>query len=285
MLGAIEAGGTKFVCAVSDDDLNIVQKISFATTYPEETLQRIFNFFDTYDNLKAIGIGSFGPIDINKNSKTYGYITSTPKKRWNHFNFLGAMKDHYNIPIGWTTDVNASCLGEYEVGSAVDNESCIYLTVGTGIGGGAIINGKLLEGFGHPEMGHILIKTDSDDKFKGVCPYHHNCLEGLVSGPSIEKRYGIKAENLARDHRIWKIIAKYLAQALVNYTFVLRPEKIILGGGVMNQDQIIDLVKKEFELLLANYVEIPDIDSYIVRPALGGNAGITGGLILARQSL
>lgn len=285
MLGAIEAGGTKFVCAVSDDDLNIVQKISFATTYPEETLQRIFNFFDTYDNLKAIGIGSFGPIDINKNSKTYGYITSTPKKRWNHFNFLGAMKDHYNIPIGWTTDVNASCLGEYEVGSAVDNESCIYLTVGTGIGGGAIINGKLLEGFGHPEMGHILIKTDYDDKFKGVCPYHHNCLEGLVSGPSIEKRYGIKAENLARDHRIWKIIAKYLAQALVNYTFVLRPEKIILGGGVMNQDQIIDLVKKEFELLLANYVEIPDIDSYIVRPALGGNAGITGGLILARQSL
>ncbi len=285
VLGAIEAGGTKFVCAVGDEKFNIVDKISIPTTYPEETLQKIFNFFDTYTNLNAMGIGSFGPIDTNKNSKKYGYITSTPKPNWRNFNFLGEMKKHYSIPIGWTTDVNAACLGEYEVGIALDNTSCIYLTVGTGIGGGAILNGRIIEGFGHTEMGHIIIRNHPEDDFEGVCPYHKNCLEGLAAGPSIEKRYGIKAQNLDTNHKIWRIIAYYLAQALVNYTLILRPEKIILGGGVMDQPGMIDLVKDEFSLLLANYVETPDLDSYIVTPALGNNAGITGALILAHQIL
>ena len=285
MFAAIEAGGTKFVCAVGDDDFKIVDKISFPTTYPEETMQRIFNFLDTYENLKAIGIGSFGPIDININSEKYGYITSTPKTNWRNFNFLGEMKKHYSIPIGWTTDVNAACLGEYEVGSAVNNNSCIYLTVGTGIGGGAIINGKIVEGFGHTEMGHIIIRNHPDDDFEGVCPYHKNCLEGLAAGPSIEKRYGVEAQKLDADHKIWRILAYYLAQALMSYTLILRPEKIILGGGVMNQARMIDFVREAFSLLLANYVETPDLDSYIVTPSLGDNAGITGGLILAHRSL
>ncbi|WP_203372206.1 ROK family protein [Anaeromonas gelatinilytica] len=285
VLGAIEAGGTKFVCAVSDDDLNIIEKVSFSTTDPEDTLQRIFDFFDGYEDLKSIGIGSFGPIDVNKNSIKYGYITSTPKQKWIDFDFLGMMKKHYNIPIGWTTDVNAACLGEYELGSAKENNSCIYLTIGTGIGGGAIVNGKFIEGFGHPEMGHILIKPDPKDNFEGVCPYHGNCLEGLAAGPSIEKRYGTKAQNLSSDHKIWGIVAYYLAQALVNYTLVLRPEKIILGGGVMNQPHMLDLVKEEFERLLSNYVEIPNIGAYIVTPSLENDAGVTGGLILAQQSL
>lgn len=285
MLGAIEAGGTKFVCAVGDDDFKIIDKISFPTTYPEETLQRIFNFFDIYANLNAIGIGSFGPIDTNKKSEKYGYITSTPKTNWRNFNFLGEMKRHYSIPIGWTTDVNAACLGEYEVGSASYNNSCLYLTVGTGIGGGAILNGTIVEGFGHTEMGHIIIRNHPDDDFEGVCPYHKNCLEGLAAGPSIEKRYGVKAENLDSNHKIWGILAYYLAQALVNYTLILRPEKIILGGGVMNQASMLDLVKEEFSLLLANYIETPDLDSYIVRPSLGNNVGIAGGLILAHQIL
>ncbi|AOT70624.1 ROK family protein [Geosporobacter ferrireducens] len=285
MLAAVEAGGTKFVCAVGDDDFKILDKISFSTTYPEETLQRIFDFFDTCGNLKAIGIGSFGPIDINKDSKTYGYITSTPKTNWRNFNFLGAMKRHYDIPIGWTTDVNAACLGEYEVGSASDNSSCLYLTVGTGIGGGAILNGKIVEGFGHTEMGHIIIRNHPEDDFEGVCPFHKNCLEGLAAGPSIEKRYGIKAQNLDADHKVWRMIAYYLAQALMNYTLILRPEKIILGGGVMNQARMIDLVREEFSLLLANYVETPDLDSYIVTPSLGDHAAIVGGLILAQRIL
>ncbi len=285
MFAAIEAGGTKFVCAVGDDDFKIVDRISFPTTYPEETMQKIFNFLDTYENLKAIGIGSFGPIDINTNSEKYGYITSTPKTNWRNFNFLGEMKKHYSIPIGWTTDVNAACLGEYEVGSAVDNNSCIYLTVGTGIGGGAIINGKIVEGFGHTEMGHIIIRNHPDDDFEGVCPYHKNCLEGLAAGPSIEKRYGVEAQKLDADHKIWRILAYYLAQALMSYTLILRPEKIILGGGVMNQARMIDFVREAFSLLLANYVETPELDSYIVAPSLGDNAGITGGLILAQRSL
>lgn len=285
MFGAIEAGGTKFVCAVSDNDLNIIERISFPTTYPEETLQRVFEFFDKYDDVKVIGIGSFGPIDVNIKSSTYGYVTTTPKTKWINFNFLGAMKEHYNIPIGWTTDVNIACLGEYELGSASDVESCIYLTVGTGVGGGSIINGKFIEGFGHPEMGHILIKSHPDDDFEGVCPYHKNCLEGLAAGPSIEKRYGVKAQDIDPDHKIWGIVAYYLAQALMNYTLIVRPEKIILGGGVMNQEQMIHLVREAFNSLLANYVEIPDINTYIVTPSLGNNAGITGGLILAQQSL
>lgn len=285
MFGAIEAGGTKFVCAVSDKDLKIIERVSFPTTTPEETMGRIFDFFDKHESLKAIGIGSFGPIDIVEKSPTYGYITTTPKKGWNNFNFLGKMKEHYNIPIGWTTDVNAACLGEYEAGGAVDNDSCLYLTIGTGIGGGAIFNGNFIGGFGHPEMGHILIKKHPQDDFEGVCPYHGDCLEGLASGPSIEKRYGVKAQELETDHKIWKILANYLAQACVSYTLILRPEKIILGGGVMHQPQILDLVKEQFATLLAKYVEVPDANSYIVTPTLGDNAGITGGLLLAKNSL
>lgn len=283
MIGAIEAGGTKFVCAVSDENLNIVERCSFETTYPEETLKNIFNFFDSYQDLKAIGIGSFGPIDINENSTKYGYITSTPKPGWKDFNFRGEIKKHYNIPIGWTTDVNAACLGEYERGSAVENNSCIYLTIGTGIGGGAILNGNIIEGFAHTEMGHILIKPHPKDNFKGWCPYHGNCLEGLAAGPSVEKRYGMKAQNLEDNHEIWQILAYYIAQALVNYSLILRPEKIILGGGVMKVPPMLDLVKKEFTSLLADYIETPPVDEYIVKPSLGDNAGIIGGLILAKK--
>ncbi|MGN9163956.1 ROK family protein [Tissierellaceae bacterium HCP3S3_D8] len=285
MLGAIEAGGTKFVCAVSDEDLNIVERTSFFTSYPFETLRKVFDFFDSYEDLKAIGIGSFGPIDINKKSPKYGYVTSTPKPGWKDFNFLGEMKEHYNIPIGWTTDVNAACLGEYEVGSAIKDNSCIYLTIGTGIGGGAIFNGNFIEGFGHPEMGHIIVRPHPKDDFKGWCPYHGDCLEGLAAGPSVEKRYGVKAQSLGPDHEIWNILAYYIAQGLVDYTLILRPEKIILGGGVMKQRHILELIKKEFIALLGNYVEVPPIDQYIVNPSLGDNAGIIGGLILAKQNL
>lgn len=285
MLGAIEAGGTKFVCAVSDEELNIIERITFSTENPLETLHKVFDFFDDYKDLKSIGIGSFGPIDINKESPKYGYILSTPKLNWRNFDFLGEMKDHYNMPIGWTTDVNVACLGEYEVGSAMEDHSCIYLTIGTGIGGGAIINGNFVEGFGHPEMGHIIVRTHPEDDYKGWCPSHGDCLEGLANGPSVEQRYGIKAQDLEPNHKIWKIISYYIAQALVNYSLILRPEKIILGGGIMKQDHILEMIKKEFMILLKDYIEVPSMDQYIVRPALGDNAGIIGGLILARQNL
>ncbi|SMP63419.1 ROK family protein [Anoxynatronum buryatiense] len=285
MLAAIEAGGTKFVCAVGDHQFNIIDRTSFPTTYPEETMAKIIGFFDAYDEIEAMGIGSFGPIGINQHASNYGYITSTPKVKWRNYNFLGEMKKHYQFPIGWTTDVNAACLGEYHLGSGKDKHSCIYLTVGTGVGGGAIFNGRFIEGFGHAEMGHIILRNHSADPFQGVCPYHGNCLEGLASGPAIEKRVGVKAEELDKNHQVWEMIGHYLAQALLNYTLILRPERIILGGGVMNQSKVLTCVKKEFALMLAGYVDTPEVDEYIVLPSLGNNAGITGGLILAHQLL
>lgn len=282
MYGAIEAGGTKFVCAVSDEQLEIKERVSIPTTTPRETLKQVFDFFDQYP-LKAIGIGSFGPIDVNEKSATYGYVTSTPKTSWKNFDFLGAIKQQYDIPVAWTTDVNAAAYGEYKKGSARGTESCLYLTIGTGIGGGAVVDGKVLSGFGHPEMGHLLVRMHPDDDFKGVCPYHGNCLEGIAAGPAIEKRYGKKGNNLAEDKKVWEIEAFYLAQALVNYTLILSPEKIILGGGVMKQTQLLPLVKKEFTKLMAEYVSTPSLDEYIVMPELEDNAGIMGCLLMASE--
>ena len=282
--GAIEAGGTKFVCAVSFEDLKIIERISIPTTTPEETLEKVFEFFDRYQ-LDAIGVGSFGPIDVNPNSKTYGYVTTTPKLAWKNYNFLGAVKKRYKIPVGWTTDVNAAALGELEKGSAKGMDSCIYLTVGTGIGGGAVVKGNLLEGYGHPEMGHIIMRIHEEDSFKGNCPYHGNCLEGLAAGPAIEKRFGKKAVELEVDHIAWKFEAYYLAQALMNYILILSPEKIVLGGGVMKQEQLYPMIREELKKLMNNYVDMPKLETFITPPALGDNAGITGCLLLAQRLL
>lgn len=283
MLGAIEAGGTKFVVAVSNDDLSIVERASFPTTSPEETFEHVFNFFDQYE-LEAIGVGSFGPIDVNTDSSTYGYVTSTPKPGWQDTDFVGKLTSRYKVPIGWTTDVNAAALGELNKGAAVGKKSCLYLTVGTGVGGGAVIDGKPLEGFGHPEMGHLLVRRHESDTYEGHCPYHSDCLEGLAAGPAIEKRYGKKAQELSEEKEVWELEAYYLAQALMTYTLILSPEKIILGGGVMKQTQLFPLIREKFNKLLNAYVATPDLNDYIVPPALEDNAGITGCLILADRA-
>lgn len=256
--------------------------MSIPTTTPEETLKQVFGFFDQY-TLTSIGIGSFGPIDVNEKSATYGYVTSTPKTAWKNYDFLGSVKKRYGIPVAWTTDVNAAAYGELKRGSAQGTNSCLYLTIGTGIGGGAVVDGKVLSGFGHPEMGHLLVSMHPEDDFEGVCPYHGNCLEGVAAGPAIEKRYGKKGMDLADDKKVWEIEAFYLAQALVNYTLILSPEKIILGGGVMKQTQLLDLIKKEFANLMADYVNTPALDEYIVTPELEDNAGITGCLLMAME--
>lgn len=284
MLGAIEAGGTKFVLAVSDDEFNITERKSVPTTTPEETFEKVFEFFDQY-KVKAIGIGSFGPIDVNTTSDTYGFITSTPKSAWENTDFIGLIKERYAVPLGWTTDVNAAALGELTYGAAKGKNSCLYLTVGTGIGGGAVINGEPLEGFGHPEMGHILVRKHGKDEYDGNCPYHSDCLEGLAAGPAIEKRYNQKAQELTDTEEVWEIEAYYLAQALMTYTLTISPEKIILGGGVMKQSQLFPLIRDEFSKLLNEYVETPDLDEYIVSPALQDDSGITGCLILAQRAL
>ncbi|HJB24471.1 MAG TPA: ROK family protein [Candidatus Jeotgalibaca pullicola] len=282
LVGAIEAGGTKFVCAIGNEKNEIIERVSFPTTTPEETLRSVFNFFDQY-SLASIGIGSFGPIDINESSDTYGYILSTPKIPWKNFNFLGAMKERYSIPIGWTTDVNAAALGESKLGAAKGLKNTMYITIGTGIGAGAIVNGELLAGIGHPEMGHLLVRPHDKDGYEGFCPYHGNCLEGMAAGPSINGRLGRAGKDVDVDHEVWGFMSYYIGQALVAYTVILRPERIVLGGGVMNAPGMLEKVKKQFSSLLANYVPIPELDNYLVKPGLGDNAGITGSIILANE--
>lgn len=282
--GSIEAGGTKFVCAIGDSDFNVVERVNFPTTTPEETLNRVFEFFDKYE-LLSIGIGSFGPIDVNPASETYGYVTTTPKPQWGNYNFLGAMKERYDIPLGWTTDVNAAALGEQALGAAKGLKSCVYLTIGTGVGGGAVVNNELLSGHSHPEMGHILVRPHPEDDYAGFCPFHGNCLEGLAAGPAIEKRFGIKADQLEKDHIAWKFEAHYIAQALMTYVLTLSPEKIILGGGVMNQAHLFPMIREELKKLMARYVALPDLENYIVSPALGNNAATVGCFMLAKQQM
>ncbi|MGG5359512.1 MULTISPECIES: ROK family protein [unclassified Enterococcus] len=280
MYGGIEAGGTKFVCAVSDETQTIIEKVSVPTTHPEETLEQVFAFFDRF-SLDALGIGSFGPIGINPENPNYGHVLATPKKGWSDFDFLGKIKERYAIPMAWTTDVNAAAYGELKQGAAHGKNSCIYLTVGTGIGAGIVQNQEIFQGIAHPEMGHIWVKRHPDDTYEGTCPYHKDCLEGLAAGPSLEKRTGIKGQDLPEDHPVWDIQAYYIAQALINYTLTLAPEVIILGGGVMNQDHLLQKIRTQFTELMAGYMETPAPEDYIVRWGLPNESGIKGALMLA----
>ncbi|EMF0169915.1 ROK family protein [Enterococcus hirae] len=281
MYGGIEAGGTKFICAVSNEGV-IVERVSIPTTTPEETLKQVFDFFDQYE-LEALGIGSFGPIGIDKNADNYGYVLATPKPGWENYNFLGSIQERYGIPMAWTTDVNAAAYGELLKGAAQGKKSCIYLTVGTGIGAGVVLEGDIFSGLAHPEMGHIWVKRHPEDTYEGTCPYHKDCLEGLAAGPSIEARTGIKGQELPQDHPIWDIQAYYIAQALINYTLMLAPEKIILGGGVMNQDHLLHKIRQQFVELMGGYMETPQVDEYIVRWGLPNESGIIGSLLLAEK--
>ncbi|MGX7091695.1 ROK family protein [Hutsoniella sourekii] len=286
IFGAIEAGGTKFNCAVSDENFNIIDQVQFPTVQPEETMESVYDFFDRY-SLDAMGIGSFGPIDVLEDSATYGYVTTTPKPGWANFDFLGSIKKRYDIPVYWTTDVNASGFGEYHQGAAVDKDSCLYLTIGTGVGGGFINRGEIQIGMGHLEMGHVVVRKHPEDDYQGHCPYHGDCLEGLVCGPAIADRFpaGVKGQDLDADDPIWNQAAYYIAQALRNYSLTLMPEQIIIGGGVMHQEKMMDLVKKHFQEEWADYLPLPDLDEFIVRPGLGDEAGIVGCLLLAQEAL
>ncbi|MFR6671250.1 MAG: ROK family protein [Enterococcus avium] len=284
MYGSIEAGGTKFVCAVGDEDFSIIERVSFPTTCPAETLANVVEFFSKYQKeLQSIGVGSFGPIDIHPESKTYGYVTSTPKNGWAQTDFVGYLKQTLPVPIAWTTDVNAACFGEYVAGHGLGMTSVAYYTVGTGIGGGVIQSGKFVEGFSHPEMGHMLVHRNSEDSFEGACPFHSNCLEGMAAGPAIEKRIGKKGQELAPEDSFWEIEADYLAQCAYNTTLMFSPEIIIFGGGVMKQPQLIKKVRERFAELLNGYVKIPPLEKYLVTPKLEDNAGVIGGLALAKE--
>lgn len=288
LLGAIEAGGTKFVCGVGTADGQVVDRVSFPTTTPEETMKRVIDYFKTKD-ISAMGVGSFGPVDPRKESPTYGYITSTPKPHWGGYNLLGELKKHFPVPMEFDTDVNGAALGEAKFGAAKGLKSCLYITVGTGVGAGALVDGKLVHGLSHPEMGHILVRRHPEDTYEGKCPYHKDCLEGIAAGPSIEARWSVKGSELSADHPAWEMIAYYLAQALMNYILVLSPEKIIMGGGVMKQKQLFPLIHRNVIEMLNGYIQndaiLKNIEEYIVYPELGDNAGLCGALALAALAL
>ncbi|MCD7035599.1 ROK family protein [Metabacillus sp. GX 13764] len=287
-LGGIEAGGTKFICAAGDEKGNIVEQIQIPTLSPEETMPAVYDFFSRHQ-LDAIGIGSFGPIDVDTGSPSYGSVTSTPKIPWRNFQLAGALKEKFDVPVGFTTDVNAAALGEAVYGAAKGLDSCLYLTVGTGIGGGAIVKGEVLQGLSHPEMGHILVRKHPEDTYRGKCPYHGDCLEGLAAGPAIEERWGKKGIELADRPEVWEMEGFYLAQALMQYALILSPKKIILGGGVMKQTHLFPIIHKHFKALMKEYVVLPEyldsINEYIVPPGLGDKAGIIGSLLLAEKAL
>ncbi|MRI82594.1 ROK family protein [Aerococcaceae bacterium DSM 109653] len=285
LYGAIEAGGTKFVCSVGNEEYQTIDKISIKTTDPKETLEQVIHFFNKYkEQLSSFGIGSFGPIDCDKHSPTYGFITNTPKLLWKDFDVLGTLKSEFNVPMYWTTDVNASAYGEYHFGHGEDLSSLVYVTIGTGVGGGAIQNGEFIGGASHPEMGHMIVHPHSSATQGGICPYHDFCLEGLACGPAIEHRAGIKGNDLDPESVEWEIEAYYIAQAVYNITYLLRPERIILGGGVMNKESLLEKVQESYQKLAGDYLEIDDIKRYIVLPKLGGDAAVKGCYKLAEKA-
>lgn len=279
MYGAIEGGGTKYVVAIGDENAKILERRSYPTRNPKETMRDVLKFFED-KNVDGIGIGSFGPVDVNSSSDTYGHFLKTPKKEWMYFDILGELKKlKRDIRYVFDTDVNTAGLGEFYLGNGIDKNSLLYLTIGTGVGGGFIQDGKIHKGINHPEMGHVLIRKDPKDNFLGTCPYHKYCLESMACGLSIEKRVGKKAQELPHDHIVFEFISDYIAQALVSYTVILRPENITLGGGVMKIEGLLEKVRNKFLDYFGDYLEIPPIEEYIKRPKLNDNAGIVGALI------
>jgi len=282
LFGALEAGGTKMVCAIGNEQGEIAERVSIPTETPEITMPKLAEFFSGKE-LKALGIGCFGPIDLNRNSETYGYITTTPKLPWKNYDICGYFRKALGIPVGFDTDVNGSMLGEATWGCAKGLDTAVYITVGTGIGVGILAGGKLLHGMQHPEGGHILMPVRRDDTYGGKCPYHGTCLEGLASGPAIEARWGVSAKELADRDEVWDLEAYYLAHAVTSYILILSPQKIILGGGVMHQTQLMGRIRSYVKKLLGGYLvtkELADLETYIVLPSLNDNQGILGALKL-----
>ncbi len=287
-LGGIEAGGTRWTCAVGEGDGELTRVESFATTTPVETIGRAAEFFAAVPALEALGVGCFGPVEVDPASPRWGTITTTPKPGWADTDVVGPLAAALGVPIALDTDVNAAAVGEWRHGAARGLGTFCYVTVGTGIGGGVFANGRPVHGVLHPELGHMLIPHDrARDPFEGSCPFHGDCLEGLASGPAIEARWGRPGEELA-DPEVWELEAEYLALGLMNIVLVLAAERIVLGGGVSAGPGLIERVRTRLQELLAGYLDVPqiksDIDAYVVAPALGPRSGVVGAIELARTA-
>ena len=291
LYGAIEAGGTKFVCAVGTGPKDLRAQIRLPTTTPNETLARCVEFFRAQPKIDALGVGCFGPLELRRDAPRYGHVTSTPKQGWSNADIVGPLRRDLSVPVGFDTDVNAAVLGESRWGAAQNLQTAIYITIGTGIGGGALIGGQLAHGLVHPEMGHLLVPREPDDlEFAGACPFHGGrCWEGLASGPALERRWGQRAETLPADHPAWDLEARYIASALTSLVLVLSPECLILGGGVMQMSALFPIIRQHLLRSLAGYVQADalreGIDQYVVAPRLGTGAGIAGALALAERAV
>lgn len=286
--GGIEAGGSKWECAIGTGPTDVRAATTIPTASPAETISRTLSFFEREGPVAAIGIGSFGPIDQKLSSPTWGHITTTPKTGWAHTDVAQEIRRRLSVPVAFDTDVNAAALGEHRWGAAKGLDTFCYITVGTGIGGGGMVGGKLMHGLMHPEFGHMRIPHDREaDSFAGVCPYHGDCWEGLASGRAIEARWGRPAEELA-DAGVWALEARYLALGLVCTICVLSPERIVIGGGVMSRPGLLPLVRREVVGLMNGYLEaVADgeaISAYITPPGLGSRAGVLGALALAETA-
>jgi fructokinase len=282
IFGAIEAGGTKFICGVGTGPEDL-KTFHIPTTNPGQTIEaavRILRDGAGPNGLAAVGIGSFGPVELDRRSPLYGHITSTPKPGWRNVDLAGEVRRALGVPVAFDTDVNAAALGETRWGAGRDIASCLYLTVGTGIGGGAIFDGVPLQGAAHPEMGHIRIPHDlAADPFPGVCPFHGDCLEGLASGPAMAARWGRNAEELPPDHPAWALESRYLALGIANFVLTMAPGRVIVGGGVMKQGHLLPMIRQEFTAILNGY--LPMSMECIVKPELGERSGVLGALALA----
>lgn len=289
LYAGIEGGGTKFICAIGSGPGDIRVETRFPTTTPEETMGRAIQFFKENGGFSALGFACFGPLDPRLASPAFGRILPTPKPGWTNADVVGMLRAAFDLPIGFDTDVNGAALAEWRWGAAQACNPVLYLTIGTGVGGGLLVDGKLLHGLLHPEMGHILLPHDLErDPFAGLCPFHGDCFEGLAAGPAIEKRWGQKAETLPPDHPAWDLEAHYIALALVNYICTLSPQKIVIGGGVAQQAHMLPLIHTKVKKILNGYVQSSqvgeNIASYIVLPGLGSRAGVLGAIALAEQT-
>jgi fructokinase len=291
LFGGVEAGGTKIVCAVGVGPDRILDRTTIPTTAPAETIGRVIEYFHRQRaagrDIAALGVASFGPLDLAADSATFGHITTTTKPGWAGTDLVGALRAGLDVPIALDTDVNGAAYGEHLWGAGRGDDTVAYVTVGTGIGGGAIVHGAPLHGLLHPEMGHLHVQRHPADAFAGSCPFHGDCLEGLASGPAIERRAGRATADLGAAHHDMVLIeAHYLAQLMTSLIYVLMPHRIVLGGGVLNLTGLIEAVRTATTARLGKALAVPataDLDRYIVPPGLGALSGVLGALGLAQQ--
>ena len=288
-IGALEAGGTKMVLAVYTEDGRELERKTIPTQTPEETMPEMIAFFRDHA-VDALGVGTFGPVDLDPKSDTYGHITTTPKLAWRFFPIMKAFKEALNIPVKIDTDVNCAAISEQAMGAGKGLDSCVYVTVGTGIGAGIVMGGKPVHGLVHSELGHYLMRQEAADPTPdGFCPYHKGCLEGVAAGPAMGKRWGAPAQELPPEHPAWDVESTYLAQMCVNAIMSLSPERIILGGGVMQQKFLFPIIRRKTVQLLGGYICHKAVDAgledYIVEPGLGVNSGVMGAYLLAKAAL